>query len=507
MDHRVSGRRPSQGRRGVFAPRATGMEVGLSPCTRSVPTSVAVFRAATAHQWFECPCHGSQYNQVGEKKGGPAPRGMDRFAMEVAGSNFSSTPAPCIQGPPIGTNTTGQEAEGPHCIGGAGRPLMRPVVRRSARRITMRGPPSLPEGRIGAQPMMIAVTTTQRPSPCHRRHHHHRLHRLARQRPRRAQGARLGDRAGAEPQGILRRRGARGQAAEPRPVLRRPASSPSSWSVSRCTGSSSRAGWRGPPRMSRTGSCTGVRGSSHLRERHGVVQLRRLPRRLKPTGGSAPYVINDPVNGQFWRGQLDRPGAEQRALPLQRGRGPLHHQLWPSGYAHVGVGPRRRWSADAQQIESRSSTSGRSRSPATDAFRGGGRSAVPDRRTFPPSARRRSKRLHGGPSRTASSTATARSLFNLEMAGGATAAPAATRPAGAGRPGPARPGCLRMEPHRRCREAHFPNTGGHDRLRQRGLGQWRGLRTAGPGSGKMPGFGAMLTEEQIEAIVEYVRGL
>ena len=30
-------------------------------------------------QWFECPCHGSQYNRVGEKKGGPAPRGMDHF--------------------------------------------------------------------------------------------------------------------------------------------------------------------------------------------------------------------------------------------------------------------------------------------------------------------------------------------------------------------------------------------------------------------------------------------
>jgi cytochrome b6-f complex iron-sulfur subunit len=25
-----------------------------------------------------------------------------------------------IQGPPIGTNTTGQEAEGPHCVGGRG---------------------------------------------------------------------------------------------------------------------------------------------------------------------------------------------------------------------------------------------------------------------------------------------------------------------------------------------------------------------------------------------------
>ena len=29
----------------------------------------------------------------------------------------------------------------------------------------------------------------------------------------------------------------------------------------------------------------------------------------------------------------------------------------------------------------------------------------------------------------------------------------------------------------------------------------------GQGSGRMPGFGAMLTDEQIEAVVEYVRSL
>ena len=29
----------------------------------------------------------------------------------------------------------------------------------------------------------------------------------------------------------------------------------------------------------------------------------------------------------------------------------------------------------------------------------------------------------------------------------------------------------------------------------------------GQGTGRMPGFGAMLTEQQIEAIVEYVRSL
>src|SRR6266480_3178937 len=69
-------------------------------------------------QWFECPCHGSQYNRVGEKKGGPAPRGLDRFVVSVDGGVVSVDTKQPIIGPPIGTNTTGQEAEGPHCIGG-----------------------------------------------------------------------------------------------------------------------------------------------------------------------------------------------------------------------------------------------------------------------------------------------------------------------------------------------------------------------------------------------------
>lgn len=75
----------------------------------------------TTSQWFECPCHGSQYNQVGEKKGGPAPRGMDRFPMEVTAANeLVVDTGTVIQGPPIGTNTTGQEAEGPNCLSDGG---------------------------------------------------------------------------------------------------------------------------------------------------------------------------------------------------------------------------------------------------------------------------------------------------------------------------------------------------------------------------------------------------
>lgn len=68
-------------------------------------------------QWFECPCHGSKYDRVGEKRDGPAPRGLDLWPVTISGDNVlidtSGTP---ILGVPIGTDTTKQAAEGPHCV-------------------------------------------------------------------------------------------------------------------------------------------------------------------------------------------------------------------------------------------------------------------------------------------------------------------------------------------------------------------------------------------------------
>lgn len=102
------------------APELAGMEVGfVALYQKCVHLGCRVPQCVTS-QWFECPCHGSQYNQVGEKKGGPAPRGLDRFATEVSGRVLTVNTGTIIQGPPIGVNTTGQEAEGPHCIGGGG---------------------------------------------------------------------------------------------------------------------------------------------------------------------------------------------------------------------------------------------------------------------------------------------------------------------------------------------------------------------------------------------------
>ena len=96
------------------------LKAGLSVLYQKCPHLGCRVPSCNSSQWFECPCHGSQYNQAGEKKGGPAPRGMDSFATEISGGNLIVNTGAVIQGPPIGTNTTGQEAEGPHCVSGAG---------------------------------------------------------------------------------------------------------------------------------------------------------------------------------------------------------------------------------------------------------------------------------------------------------------------------------------------------------------------------------------------------
>jgi cytochrome b6-f complex iron-sulfur subunit len=67
-------------------------------------------------QWFECPCHGSKYNRAGEYRDGPAPRGLDRFAVRVENNVVSVDTSAIVTGPTRGTDTIGQEPEGPFCI-------------------------------------------------------------------------------------------------------------------------------------------------------------------------------------------------------------------------------------------------------------------------------------------------------------------------------------------------------------------------------------------------------
>jgi cytochrome b6-f complex iron-sulfur subunit len=104
-----------------YQPILGGLEDGIIAMYQKCPHLGCRVPQCASSQWFECPCHGSQYNRVGEKKGGPAPRGMDHFAVTVSASgDVVIDTSTVFTGPPIGTNTTGQEAEGPHCITGGG---------------------------------------------------------------------------------------------------------------------------------------------------------------------------------------------------------------------------------------------------------------------------------------------------------------------------------------------------------------------------------------------------
>lgn len=103
------------------APLLAGMQSGIVALYQKCPHLGCRVPSCGSSQWFECPCHGSQYNRVGEKKAGPAPRGMDHFGISVSptGDVTVDTSIP-YTGASLGTNTTGQEAEGPHCITGGG---------------------------------------------------------------------------------------------------------------------------------------------------------------------------------------------------------------------------------------------------------------------------------------------------------------------------------------------------------------------------------------------------
>ncbi|MDE0139130.1 MAG: Rieske 2Fe-2S domain-containing protein [bacterium] len=68
-----------------------------------------------ASQGFECPCHGSKYNYVGEYEAGPAPRNLDRFAVEDQNGRLIVKTGTIIQSARAIAKTV-QYPQGPSCI-------------------------------------------------------------------------------------------------------------------------------------------------------------------------------------------------------------------------------------------------------------------------------------------------------------------------------------------------------------------------------------------------------
>lgn len=67
-------------------------------------------------QGFECPCHGSKYDGIGEYFAGPAPRNLDRFEVEVVGDRFIIHTGSIVQTPRAPVRSVAYP-QGPSCIG------------------------------------------------------------------------------------------------------------------------------------------------------------------------------------------------------------------------------------------------------------------------------------------------------------------------------------------------------------------------------------------------------
>lgn len=64
---------------------------------------------------FECPCHGSTFNRAGEVRGGPSPRGLDHYPVEVENGLLVIDTGSTIKGPPPGSESIDEPVRGPTC--------------------------------------------------------------------------------------------------------------------------------------------------------------------------------------------------------------------------------------------------------------------------------------------------------------------------------------------------------------------------------------------------------
>ena len=408
----------------VYYPRAilAGMEQGIVALYQKCPHLGCRVPDCPRAQWFECPCHGSQYNRVGEKKAGPAPRGMDRFPVAVGGNGDVTVDTGTHRHRPADRHQH-------HRPGGRG-----PALHHRRRRALMhaRGSPRRPPRRIAWILLGVIVVGWL-------------VYALAQLRGG-AQGGRLGDRARRQPQAVLRRRGRSRASASSACSSRRDAARHPRHRRCRCTGCSSPSGRPAPRRAGRALRHVGLGAVRADRRRR--LQLRRLPRRDERHGGQAAVHGHRSGHRRGAGGRLEGAGAQHGALSLRRGRGALHHHLRPAVLADVGLGSRGRRPDErpADRHADRLSRS-RSRSPARtaceeegDPLCESGHLPTEDQADIETAARQ--------PSRTAPTPATARRCSTSTSPAAPTAAPGATRRAGA-TVSPACPGrALRVEPHR-----------------------------------------------------------
>jgi len=98
----------------------TNYQGGLRALYQKCPHLGCGVPFCSSSQRFECPCHGSVYNVIGEYIQGPAARGMDRFEIQIQGDRVMVDTGSLVLGPPRGELTGPSDAAGPSCVASEG---------------------------------------------------------------------------------------------------------------------------------------------------------------------------------------------------------------------------------------------------------------------------------------------------------------------------------------------------------------------------------------------------
>lgn len=93
-----------------------GSEIGLMALWQKCVHLGCRVPSCVSSQGFECPCHGSKYNLHGEYEQGPAPRNMDRFAVELNDVGELVVNTGAVLQTPRSTNKTFKYPQGPFCV-------------------------------------------------------------------------------------------------------------------------------------------------------------------------------------------------------------------------------------------------------------------------------------------------------------------------------------------------------------------------------------------------------
>jgi mono/diheme cytochrome c family protein len=229
---------------------------------------------------------------------------------------------------------------------------------------------------------------------------------------------------------------------------------------------------------------------------------------MSATGGNAPFAITDPATGEVrsvsWTAPAlntvlyrfspeevgyiityGRPGTPMSAWGLEGG-GPLNAQQVESLIAYIQSIQVEREGCSDEEAGDPNCPTGHLPAETQDNIEQQAREAV-EAGTY---------------------DSYGEALFNLGLSGGAfSCARCHTSGWSYGDPQESGQGGLGPNITGGAESAHFPNRDELVEFITNGSENGVGYGEQGQGSGKMPAFGAMLTDEQISAIVDYVRGL